>query len=143
MPPNQSEIRAAVAPVLKQLAGVTQVLSAPNSMGALHAYHPDSPRFPGRPVLGRCRRFPWRPEIARRRGPPETTTIRLGHDPTICVAPGRIAEALLCAEGFTDIRYMKVPSTGGAVLRGEIDFAFETAAWVVSQLDAGEPRPLA
>ena len=72
-------------------------------------------------------------------GPPETTTIRLGHDPTICVAPGRIAEALLRAEGFTDIRYMKVPSTGGAVLRGELDFAFETAAWVVSQVDAGEP----
>ncbi len=72
-------------------------------------------------------------------GPPETTTLRLGHDPTICVAPGRIAEALLRAEGFTDIHYLKVPSTGGAVLHGEIDFAFETAAWVVSQLDAGEP----
>jgi NitT/TauT family transport system substrate-binding protein len=72
-------------------------------------------------------------------GPPETTTLRLGHDPTICVAPGLIAEALLRAEGFTDIRYMEVPSTGGAVLSGEIDFAYETAAWVVSQLDAGEP----
>ncbi len=74
-------------------------------------------------------------------GPPETTTIRLGHDITICVAPGQIAEALLRAEGFTDIRYLKVPGDdiGGAVLRGEIDFAFETAAWVVSQLDAGEP----
>jgi NitT/TauT family transport system substrate-binding protein len=72
-------------------------------------------------------------------GPPETTTIRLGHDPTICVAPGLIAEALLRAEGFTDIRYMKVASTGGAVLSGEIDFSYETAAWVVSQLDAGQP----
>jgi NitT/TauT family transport system substrate-binding protein len=72
-------------------------------------------------------------------GPPETTTLRLGHDPTICVAPGLIAEALLRAEGFTDIRYMEVPSTGGAVLSGAIDFAYETAAWVVSQLDAGEP----
>src|ERR687885_182331 len=76
-------------------------------------------------------------EVLADEGPPETTTIRLGHDPTICVAPGRIAEALLRAEGFTDIRYLKVPSTGGAVLRGEIDFAFETAAWVVSRLDAG------
>jgi NitT/TauT family transport system substrate-binding protein len=74
-------------------------------------------------------------------GPPETTTIRLGHDITICVAPGQIAEDLLRAEGFTDVRYLKMPSDdiGGAVLRGEIDFAFETAAWVVSQLDAGEP----
>jgi NitT/TauT family transport system substrate-binding protein len=72
-------------------------------------------------------------------GPPETTTLRLAHDPTICVAPGRIAEALLRAEGFTDVRYMQVPSSGDAVVGGEIDFAFETAAWVVSQLDAGQP----
>jgi NitT/TauT family transport system substrate-binding protein len=74
-------------------------------------------------------------------GPPETTTIRLGHDITICVAPGQIAEDLLRAEGFTDVRYLKMPSDdiGGAVLRGDIDFAFETAAWIVSKLDAGEP----
>src|SRR5919202_872878 len=72
-------------------------------------------------------------------GPPETTTLRLGHDPAICLAPGRIADALLRAEGFTDIRHMKVPSAGDAILRGEIDFAFETAAWVVSHLDAGQP----
>ncbi len=72
-------------------------------------------------------------------GPPETTTIRLGHDITICVAPGQIAEALLRAEGFTDIHYLKVPSTGDAVLHGEIDFAFETAAWVASHLGAGQP----
>jgi len=72
-------------------------------------------------------------------GPPETTTIRIGHNATICLAPGYIADDLLRAEGFTDIRYLKVPSTGGAVLRGEIDFTFETAAWVVSRLDAGEP----
>jgi NitT/TauT family transport system substrate-binding protein len=71
--------------------------------------------------------------------PPEITTLRLGHDPTICVAPGLIAEALLRAEGFTDIRYTKVASTGDAALSGEINFAYETAAWVVSQLDAGEP----
>src|SRR4051794_10861163 len=72
-------------------------------------------------------------------GPPETTTIRLGYDPGICLAPGRIADALLRAEGFTDIRHMKVPSGGDAFLRGEIDFCFETAAWVVSHLDAGQP----
>jgi NitT/TauT family transport system substrate-binding protein len=72
-------------------------------------------------------------------GPPETTTIRFGHDASVCVAPGRIATALLRAEGFTDIRYLKVPSAGGAVLHGEIDFAFEIGAWIISQLDAGEP----
>jgi NitT/TauT family transport system substrate-binding protein len=72
-------------------------------------------------------------------GPPETTTIRLCRDPTICVAPGQIAEALLRAEGFTDVRYERVPHCGNAVMRGDIDFAFETAAWVVSHLSAGRP----
>jgi NitT/TauT family transport system substrate-binding protein len=71
-------------------------------------------------------------------GPPETTTIRLPRDPTICVAPTQIAEALLRAEGFTDIHYLP-PSGFDAVARGEIDFALETAAFVVSQVDAGAP----
>ena len=71
-------------------------------------------------------------------GPPETTTIRLNWYPNICLAPKDIAEDLLHAEGFTDIRYVRnLPS--GAVASGEIDFDFDTAAWVVSHLDAGEP----
>ncbi len=70
--------------------------------------------------------------------PPETTTIRLNYFPNICLAPGDIAEELLRAEGFTDVRY--VPDLPlDAVARGEIDFNLNTAAWVVSQLDAGEP----
>ena len=40
-------------------------------------------------------------------GPPETTTIRIVRDPAICIAPGYIAEELLRAEGFTDIRYVR------------------------------------
>jgi NitT/TauT family transport system substrate-binding protein len=71
--------------------------------------------------------------------PLETTTLRLQRGSSICVAPGQIAEELLRAEGFTDIRYMKVSSSGGAVARGELDFALQTAAWIVSNLDAGEP----
>jgi NitT/TauT family transport system substrate-binding protein len=71
-------------------------------------------------------------------GPPETTTIRLPLDPTICVAPQQIADALLRAEGFTDIRYVP-PSPAAGVARGEIDFQFHTAAWVVSSLGAGQP----
>jgi NitT/TauT family transport system substrate-binding protein len=68
-------------------------------------------------------------------GPPETTTLRLQRGATICLAPGQIAEDLLRAEGFTDIRYVDVEN----VASGEIDFAFQTAAWVVSRLDAGDP----
>jgi NitT/TauT family transport system substrate-binding protein len=71
-------------------------------------------------------------------GPPETTTIRLARIPAICVAPGYIADALLRAEGFTDIQYLPI-SHGNAVARGEIDFHLETAAWVASNIDAGEP----
>jgi NitT/TauT family transport system substrate-binding protein len=71
--------------------------------------------------------------------PPEVTTIRLPHDPTICVAPGQIAEGLLRAEGFTDVRYVQFPHMGDALVRGDLHFAFETTAWVVAALDAGQP----
>jgi NitT/TauT family transport system substrate-binding protein len=71
-------------------------------------------------------------------GPPETTTIRLAWYPNICTAPADIAADLLRAEGFTDVRYIrKLPVD--AVARGDIDFDFETAAWVAFQLGAGEP----
>jgi NitT/TauT family transport system substrate-binding protein len=69
----------------------------------------------------------------------ETTTIRLPRDPSICIAPEQIADTLLRAEGFTDVRYVEVSQSGDAVVRGEVDFTSETAAWVVSYLDAGEP----
>jgi NitT/TauT family transport system substrate-binding protein len=71
--------------------------------------------------------------------PPETTTIRLARDPTICVAPGQIAESLLRAEGFRDVRFLHVAHSGDAAARGEIDFTYETAAWVVSNLAKGRP----
>src|SRR5687768_10925941 len=71
-------------------------------------------------------------------GPPETTTIRLRRDPAICVAPWYIAEDLLRAEGFTDIRY--VPAQVGPELmqmigRGDLDFALMDAPTLVFQLD--------
>jgi NitT/TauT family transport system substrate-binding protein len=73
-------------------------------------------------------------------GPPETTTIRLNWYPNICLAPGFISEDVLRAEGFTDVRYVRdADLPNDAVARGEIDFDFDTAAWVVSHLDAGEP----
>ncbi len=71
-------------------------------------------------------------------GPPETTTLRLARIPAICAAPGYIADALLRAEGFTDISYLP-DAPVDAVARGEIDFDLETAAWIVSNLDAGQP----
>jgi NitT/TauT family transport system substrate-binding protein len=75
-------------------------------------------------------------------GPPETTTIRLPFDPNICLAPADIAQDLLRAEGFTDIRYVSV--AGGfthpqRVASNEIDFGFTFAASVVFHLAAGVP----
>jgi NitT/TauT family transport system substrate-binding protein len=70
--------------------------------------------------------------------PPEVTTLRLSTYPNICLAPGFIADELLRAEGFTDIR--RTPNTPlDAVARGEVDFEFDTAAWVVAHLDDGQP----
>ena len=47
-------------------------------------------------------------------GPPETTTIRIGKLGGICLAPQYVADELLRAEGFTDVRY--VESEGGIAL---------------------------
>ena len=71
--------------------------------------------------------------------PLETTAIRLPRDPSICIAPEQIADELLRAEGFTEVRYLQVAHSGDAVVRGEVDFGSETAAWVVTYLDAGQP----
>jgi NitT/TauT family transport system substrate-binding protein len=72
--------------------------------------------------------------------PPETTTIRLPFNSNLCLAPQFVAEELLRAEGFTDVRY--VPGSGGITEpqmagRGEIDFGITTAAVLPFQLDAG------
>ena len=75
-------------------------------------------------------------------GPPETTTIQIGKSPGICLAPAYIADELLRAEGFTDIR--SVPTAAGFTFaqmagRGEIDFGISFAASVVFHLDARVP----
>jgi NitT/TauT family transport system substrate-binding protein len=71
-------------------------------------------------------------------GPPEVTTIRLPRAPNICVAPQYISDELLRAEGFTEIRRVPDPPVD-AVGRGDVDFHLDPAAFVVTQLDAGEP----
>ena len=71
--------------------------------------------------------------------PPETTTIRLGYWPGYaCLTPQSISEALLRAEGFTDVRFVP-PSDINNVARGTVDFDMESAPWLVSQVDAGAP----
>ena len=81
----------------------------------------------------------WRPTAALAdEPPPETTTIRLGFFPSICIAPQYVAEALLRLEGFTDIRYV-VPEGLSPAGAGEIDFDMRTGPFAVARLDAGDP----
>ncbi|HWX62853.1 ABC transporter substrate-binding protein [Bradyrhizobium sp.] len=69
----------------------------------------------------------------------ETTTVRF-LTPGLCVAPVHIAEALLRAEGFTDIRYDDASDIGAIapVAHGEVDFAPIYASQSVRAIDAGE-----
>jgi NitT/TauT family transport system substrate-binding protein len=72
--------------------------------------------------------------------PPEVSTLRLRRDPSICVAPWYIAEDLLLAEGFREVRYVAVPSGppfAQALARGEVDFGVWDAPTAVARLDAG------
>jgi NitT/TauT family transport system substrate-binding protein len=72
--------------------------------------------------------------------PPETKKLTLALTTSICQAPQYVAEPLLKAEGFTEVRY--APGTGAeaqAVARGEIDLTLTFAAPVLLRIDAGDP----
>jgi NitT/TauT family transport system substrate-binding protein len=73
--------------------------------------------------------------------PPETTTIRLAKSRSICIAPQYVADELLRAEGFTDVRY--VPTDAGikqskALASGEIDLTLHFSPPLLIPIDAGE-----
>src|SRR5215472_10379348 len=70
----------------------------------------------------------------------ETTVLRLLHRPSICGAPVYVAEELLRAEGFTDIRYTKIASSAevnDAVMHGRADLDAHFAPQWVSAIDGG------
>jgi len=83
------------------------------------------------------------PRALAAEGPLETTTVRLPKISSICVAPQYVADELLRAEGFTDIRYVSYPATAinapEAIARGEIDFGSNFAPVLVTALDRGLP----
>jgi NitT/TauT family transport system substrate-binding protein len=75
-------------------------------------------------------------------GPPETTTIKLAYYSNNCLAPLLVAEDLLRAEGFTDIRYVAVPESftiPELVAREDCHFANTFAGTLVSHMDKGLP----
>ena len=65
------------------------------------------------------------PKVFAQQAPPETTTVRIAKIAGICIAPQYVADELLRAEGFTDIRYVAADAGIPASLslaRGEVDF---------------------
>jgi NitT/TauT family transport system substrate-binding protein len=70
----------------------------------------------------------------------ETTTVRLTKVPGICLAPQYVAEELLRAEGFTEIRYVDAPA--GVLPLGKADFTLAYASNFLRQIDAGDPITL-
>jgi NitT/TauT family transport system substrate-binding protein len=82
------------------------------------------------------------PKLLAGEGQPETTTVRLAKKiPVLCNAPQYIADNLLRADGFTDVRY--VASGPGAALTKKIaddaiDFSMGYAGPNIIAIDAGE-----
>ena len=80
------------------------------------------------------------PRRAAAEPPPETKRIRLALTDSICQAPQYVAESLLQAEGFTDVRYVK--STKGAdtgMASGDIDLSMTFIGPALRRIDAGDP----
>ncbi len=71
----------------------------------------------------------------------ETTTVRFGKAPVICFAPQYICEALLRAEGFTDVRYVNTtPATAVEDLgSGKLDFQSHLTLDHAMGIDRGVP----
>ena len=71
----------------------------------------------------------------------ETTTVRFGKTPVICFAPQYVAEALLRADGFADVRYIDttVPTTEQDLASGKFDFASHLTLDHVMAIDRGLP----
>jgi NitT/TauT family transport system substrate-binding protein len=81
------------------------------------------------------------PQVRAAEAALETTTVRLVNDRSICIAPEYMAEELLRAEGFTDIRYVDSPGSQqiDALLHGELDFCNFFPGGNIPQIDAGGP----
>ena len=83
--------------------------------------------------------------------PPEITTVRFEKDPVLCITP-QVADELLRAEGFIDIRYVEVTeanvraaetanvsTSDQPILSGEVDFAREFIPSHIASMEAGLP----
>jgi len=74
--------------------------------------------------------------------PLETTKLTLHHSLSICQAPLYVAEELLRAEGFTEVKYMTPEESGGlykALGSGAVDVMNDFAPVVLTELDKDSP----
>ena len=71
----------------------------------------------------------------------ETTTVRFGREPAICFAPQYVCEALLRADGFTDVGYVdtSVRTHSEDLGRGKFDFKSALSLSWITAIDAGMP----
>ena len=77
---------------------------------------------------------------ARAEGTLETTTLRLTRTPALCIAPQYIAEELLRAEGFSDLRYVNTASateSANAIGNDKADLSFDFVSAAIIAIDAG------
>jgi NitT/TauT family transport system substrate-binding protein len=84
------------------------------------------------------------PRLVTAEPPPETTRIRLVHDPSICVTPQYLAEELLRADGFSEVQYIEATDGFGTrvVAAGGADIMMEFAGVYLTRIDAGDPLVL-
>jgi NitT/TauT family transport system substrate-binding protein len=86
------------------------------------------------------------PRAVAAQGPLETTTVRFAKIPGICNAPQYVAQELLRAEGFAEIRHVDLPAAGAPavdwVARGIVDFTWTFAAPLLIAIDSGMPITL-
>ncbi|MBR0715785.1 ABC transporter substrate-binding protein [Bradyrhizobium liaoningense] len=72
--------------------------------------------------------------------PPETTTIRLGKRPSICIAPQYVVSDLLNAEGFTNVVYVEAEAgetQAKALANGDLDFTLHFSGPLLLEIDRG------
>jgi NitT/TauT family transport system substrate-binding protein len=89
--------------------------------------------------VGAAGLFGTRPSFAQE-ALPETTTVRLGRIPGICIAPQYVAEEMLKDEGFADVQYVDAGlDIYSAFVAGKIDFSIAFVAPFITQIDMNVP----
>ena len=83
-----------------------------------------------------------RPGFAAAEPPPETTKLRLLSAAACWAAPQYVAEDLLTAEGFADVRYVRLPRSAPVaeyLAAGKADISLHFVAPAIISVDRGHP----